>query len=101
MVRCLEQLDYPKDQLEALILVERRDEATKQAIRDAGPAGFIRIVEIPPGKPQTKPLSAGTGSTLILLRLGSDRLAAGLPGAGDGQDGVDDSCGAAAAAALA
>ena len=35
MVRCLENLDYPKDRLEALILVERRDTATKQAIAAA------------------------------------------------------------------
>jgi cellulose synthase/poly-beta-1,6-N-acetylglucosamine synthase-like glycosyltransferase len=64
MVRCLEQLDYPKDWLEALILVERRDHATKQAIRDADPAEFIRIVEIPPGKPQTKPRSCNAGLLL-------------------------------------
>jgi len=64
MVRCLEQLDYPKDRLEALILVERRDHATKQAIRDADPAEFIRIVEIPPGKPQTKPRSCNAGLLL-------------------------------------
>jgi glycosyltransferase XagB len=64
MVRCLEKLDYPKDRLEALILVERRDHATKQAIRDAGPAEFIRIVEIPPGKPQTKPRSCNAGLLL-------------------------------------
>ena len=64
MVRCLENLDYPKDRLEALILVERRDVATKQAIRDAGPAPFIRIVEIPPGKPQTKPRSCNAGLLL-------------------------------------
>src|SRR5271154_5059674 len=55
MVRSLEKLDYPKDRLEALILVERRDLATQRAILDANPADFIRIVEIPPGKPQTKP----------------------------------------------
>jgi cellulose synthase/poly-beta-1,6-N-acetylglucosamine synthase-like glycosyltransferase len=64
MVRCLEGLDYPKDRLEALILVERRDHATKQAIRDADPAEFIRIVEIPPGKPQTKPRSCNAGLLL-------------------------------------
>jgi glycosyltransferase XagB len=64
MVRSLERLDYPKDRLEALILVERRDHATKQAIRDADPAGFIRIVEIPPGKPQTKPRSCNAGLLL-------------------------------------
>ena len=64
MVRCLEQLDYPRDRLEALILVERRDAATKQAIADADPAGFIRIVEIPPGAPQTKPRSCNAGLLL-------------------------------------
>ena len=64
MVRCLENLDYPKDRLEALILVERRDAATKQAIAAAGPAPFIRIVEIPPGAPQTKPRSCNAGLLL-------------------------------------
>ena len=64
MVRCLENLDYPQDRLEALILVERRDTATKQAIADAHPAPFIRIVEIPPGAPQTKPRSCNAGLLL-------------------------------------
>ncbi len=64
MVRCLDKLDYPKDRLEALILVERRDTATKDAIRAADPADFIRIVEIPPGKPQTKPRSCNAGLLL-------------------------------------
>jgi glycosyltransferase XagB len=64
MVRSLEKLDYPKDRLEALILVERRDLATQRAILDANPADFIRIVEIPPGKPQTKPRSCNAGLLL-------------------------------------
>ena len=78
MVRCLEQLDYPKDRLEALILVERRDLATKQAIREANPPDFIRIVEIPPGKPQTKPRSCNAGllvakGELIVIYDAEDR----------------------------
>ena len=64
MVRCLENLDYPQDRLEALILVERRDTATKEAIAGACPAPFIRVVEIPPGKPQTKPRSCNAGLLL-------------------------------------
>ena len=64
MVRCLENLDYPRDRLEALILVERRDAATKQAIAEADPAAFIRVVEIPPGAPQTKPRSCNAGLLL-------------------------------------
>jgi glycosyltransferase XagB len=61
---CLENIDYPKDRLDALILIERRDEATKQAIADANPAEFIRIVEIPPGALQTKPRSCNAGLLL-------------------------------------
>ncbi len=64
MVRCLDNIDYPRDRLEALILVERRDAATKQAIAEADPAEFIRIVEIPPGAPQTKPRSCNAGLLL-------------------------------------
>jgi glycosyltransferase XagB len=64
MVECLHRLDYPKDRLEALILVERRDHETKAAIRAANPAGFIRIVEIPPGSPQTKPRACNAGLLL-------------------------------------
>jgi glycosyltransferase XagB len=64
MIESLQRLDYPHDHLEALILVERRDHATKAAIRAANPAGFIRIVEIPPGSPQTKPRACNAGLLL-------------------------------------
>ena len=78
MVRVLENLDYPKDRLEALILVERRDTATKQAIAAADAAPFIRIVEIPPGTPQTKPRSCNAGlllakGDLIVIYDAADR----------------------------
>jgi hypothetical protein len=64
LVDCLERLDYPRDRLEALILVERRDHQTKAAIRAANPARFIRVVEIPPGSPQTKPRALNAGLLL-------------------------------------
>ena len=64
LVRTLQRMDYPSDKLEVLILVERRDHATKQAIRDADPAAHIRIVELPPGAPQTKPRSCNAGLLL-------------------------------------
>jgi glycosyltransferase XagB len=64
LVECLERLDFPRDRLEALILVERRDHQTKAAIRAVNPASFIRVVEIPPGSPQTKPRSLNAGLLL-------------------------------------
>jgi glycosyltransferase XagB len=64
LVNCLGQIDYPAHLLEVLILVERRDTATKEAIAAARPASFIRVVEIPPGAPQTKPRSCNAGLML-------------------------------------
>jgi glycosyltransferase XagB len=64
LVDCLGQLDYPAHLLEVLILVERRDIATKEAIQAAQPASFVRVVEIPPGAPQTKPRSCNAGLML-------------------------------------
>jgi cellulose synthase/poly-beta-1,6-N-acetylglucosamine synthase-like glycosyltransferase len=64
LVNCLGKLDYPAHLLEVLILVERRDMATKEAIRAAQPASFVRVVEIPPGTPQTKPRSCNAGLML-------------------------------------
>jgi cellulose synthase/poly-beta-1,6-N-acetylglucosamine synthase-like glycosyltransferase len=65
-VRCVADLDYPKDKLEVLVLVERRDEATIRAIRAVDPPDHVRIVLLPPGLPQTKPRSCNLG--LMLAR---------------------------------
>jgi glycosyltransferase XagB len=66
LIRCLAELDYPIDRLEVLLLVERRDTATQQAIMDADRLPHMRIVHLPPGKPQTKPRSCNAG--LMLAR---------------------------------
>jgi cellulose synthase/poly-beta-1,6-N-acetylglucosamine synthase-like glycosyltransferase len=66
MIRCLATLDYPAERLEVLILVERRDIATQQAIIAADPPSHMRVVQLPPGAPQTKPRSCNAG--LLLAR---------------------------------
>jgi glycosyltransferase XagB len=66
LVDCLRELDYPSDKLEVLFLVERRDLGTKRAIAVAQPPSFMRVVELPPGAPQTKPRSCNAG--LMLAR---------------------------------
>ncbi|SDZ36057.1 Glycosyltransferase, catalytic subunit of cellulose synthase and poly-beta-1,6-N-acetylglucosamine synthase [Amycolatopsis xylanica] len=66
LVRQLAGLDYPPDRLEVLILVERHDPDTARAVRSADPPAFVRIVELPPGPPQTKPRSVNLG--LLLAR---------------------------------
>ena len=66
LIRCLTRMDYPADRLEVLILVERRDVATQQAISAADPPSHIRVVQLPPGTPQTKPRACNAG--LLLAR---------------------------------
>ncbi|MEU6253474.1 glycosyltransferase [Streptomyces sp. NPDC047043] len=65
-VRWLADLDYPAGKLEILVLVERRDEATARAVREAEPPDFVRVVPLAPGPPQTKPRSCNLG--LMLAR---------------------------------
>jgi hypothetical protein len=66
-VRCLADLDYPTGKLEVLVLLERRDQETADAVRAVDPPDFVRIVALPPGPPQTKPRSVNLG---LLLAAG-------------------------------
>ncbi|TWF90014.1 glycosyltransferase [Kitasatospora viridis] len=66
LVRHLAGLDYPADRLEVLVLVERHDPDTARAVLAANPPGFVRVVQLPSGPPQTKPRSVNLG--LMLAR---------------------------------
>lgn len=48
-------LDYPRDRLEALLITEENDEATRRALLDAGLPAWMRILTVPEGVPKTKP----------------------------------------------
>ena len=68
----LATLDYPAEKIEVLLLLEQTDPETLAAARAQPlPPGF-RIVEIPPGYPQTKPracnygLREATGSLVVI-----------------------------------
>ncbi len=72
IVAALKKLDYPREKLSILLLVEADDEATRQACRDARLDSDMRIIEVPPGTPRTKPracnygLEAGRGEYLVI-----------------------------------
>lgn len=66
LVRNLADLDYPRDRLEVLFLVEKHDPGTRAVILDAGLEPHMRIVDLPPGPPQTKPRACNLG--LLLAR---------------------------------
>lgn len=61
------QLDYPRDKLDVLLLLEADDDATIAAF-DEAPADFVTPVLVPPSEPRTKPKACNYG-----MALGIDR----------------------------
>jgi len=54
-------LDYPREKLEILLLMEANDTATIEAARAARPPSTITFLIVPPGLPQTKAKACNVG----------------------------------------
>jgi cellulose synthase/poly-beta-1,6-N-acetylglucosamine synthase-like glycosyltransferase len=61
------RLDYPRDKLEILLLIEEDDVATQTALLDAD-LQSIRVVIVPDSQPKTKPKACNYGMSLPDLR---------------------------------
>ena len=55
LIAALERLDYPRDRLQALVMLEADDLETRRALAAIALPSFVQIVVAPPGAPQTKP----------------------------------------------
>jgi len=55
LVKRLEKLDYPKELLDILLVVEVDDQMTRTALEAADLPGWMRIVVVPDGTVKTKP----------------------------------------------
>lgn len=55
LVDRLARLDYPRDRLDVLLILEADDTRTQKALEDADLPNWMRIVEVPTGKVRTKP----------------------------------------------
>ncbi|KFY66253.1 hypothetical protein V496_02130 [Pseudogymnoascus sp. VKM F-4515 (FW-2607)] len=66
LIKAMKRLDYPSEKLEIMFLVEEHDQETREAALSAGLSPNMRIVDLPPGNPQTKPRSCNLG--LLLAR---------------------------------
>ncbi|WP_051325021.1 glycosyltransferase family 2 protein [Candidatus Solirubrobacter pratensis] len=51
----LSQLDYPKQKLDGMLLVEADDDYTRATIEQVGRPPWLRVLPLPPGTPRTKP----------------------------------------------
>lgn len=64
LIERLSRIDYPRDQLEAFLLLEAHDLETIAAARATYRPRWMKIVIVPPGKPGTKPRALNHGLTL-------------------------------------
>jgi len=60
----LRNLDYPKDKLDVLLLLEEDDEETRQAARLADLPRYVRGIVVPDMEPKTKPKACNLGLAL-------------------------------------
>ncbi len=61
LLGALSRLNYPRQKLDVLILMEADDLDTITAVRDADPPSFIRPIYVPPSHPRTKPKACNYG----------------------------------------
>lgn len=61
LIENLGALDYPREKLEILLLLEENDTETLEAARAAHPPATITFLIVPPGHPQTKPKACNVG----------------------------------------
>jgi glycosyltransferase XagB len=57
----LKALDYPKERLDARILVEEIDRETQAALAALDPPEWIQVMVVPDGQPRTKPRACNYG----------------------------------------
>lgn len=61
LVTNLAALDYPRDRLQILLLLEENDTETIEAAKASNPPATITFVIVPSGQPQTKPRACNVG----------------------------------------
>jgi cellulose synthase/poly-beta-1,6-N-acetylglucosamine synthase-like glycosyltransferase len=61
LIGAMSALEYPRDKLQVLLLLEADDEVTIAAARDCGESDAITIVLVPPAEPRTKPKACNYG----------------------------------------
>jgi cellulose synthase/poly-beta-1,6-N-acetylglucosamine synthase-like glycosyltransferase len=61
LFEALSRIDYPKQKLDGLLLIEADDDHTRVAIEQVGRPGWLRVLPLPAGIPRTKPRAMGIG----------------------------------------
>lgn len=63
-VRAMAMLDYPRDRLDVILLVEEDDAETARAVEGIAMEHHFSVVKVPPGTPRTKPRACNFGLSM-------------------------------------
>ncbi|QPM89072.1 glycosyltransferase family 2 protein [Pseudooceanicola algae] len=55
LIRRLERLDYPRENLDVVLVLEEKDLVTQEVVATQGIPNWMRVVIVPDGLPRTKP----------------------------------------------
>ncbi|MEE3853151.1 glycosyltransferase [Gordonia sp. LSe1-13] len=61
LIAAMESLEYPREKLQVLLLLEEDDEPTIAAAREVGENDLVTVVLVPPAQPRTKPKACNYG----------------------------------------
>lgn len=61
LVRRVDRLDYPRELLDVILLIEDEDQTTRAALARAELPFWMRAIIVPPGQPRTKPRAMNYG----------------------------------------
>jgi cellulose synthase/poly-beta-1,6-N-acetylglucosamine synthase-like glycosyltransferase len=64
IVERLLAIDYPRDRLQVLLLIEAHDGETRAALRECVLPHHMELIEVPDGRPRTKPRALNVGLAL-------------------------------------
>ena len=60
-IKAIDSLDYPRDRIEVLLLLEEDDAPTIAAVEAAHPPAYMRVIRVPKAQPLTKPKACNYG----------------------------------------
>jgi glycosyltransferase XagB len=61
LIANMEGLDYPREKLDVIVLLEEDDDFTLTAAKKQNPPGYVRLFVTPNGTPKTKPRACNAG----------------------------------------
>ena len=72
LIAAIDRIDYPRDRLQVLIVLEADDWETRAVFERLSPPPYVQLLVAPPGRPRTKPracniaLEQATGEFLVI-----------------------------------